>query len=124
MNQMYLFYYSRTNDMADAEKVLEALVASRYLEKADLQTRLRMLAQTQLPVEGLRQGHPVRQRDIKEGETNDDVYTIVDQAYYLKGDYTGALKSINAHMDVAPRGRRHRARALLKLESEYLHQAQ
>jgi len=92
MNQMYLFYYSRTNDMADAEKVLEALVASRYLEKADLQARLRMLAQLNYQAKDYDKAIQYAERDTKEGDTNDDVYTIVDQSYYLKDDYAPGLR--------------------------------
>ena len=104
LNQMYLFYYSRTNDMADAEKVLEAVVASRYLDKADLSARLRTLAQINYQSKDYDKAIQYGERAIKEGETSDDVYTLVDQAYYLKGDFTGAQKSINTHMDVAEKG--------------------
>jgi hypothetical protein len=115
MNQMYLFYYSRTNDMADAEKVLEALVASRYLEKADLQARLRMLAQLNYQAKDYDKAIQYAERDTKEGDTNDDVYTIVDQAYYLKDDYPGARKSIDAHLDFATKNGQPPSENLLKL---------
>jgi len=115
MNQMYLFYYSRTNDMAEAEKVLEALVASRYLEKTDLQARLRMLAQLNYQSKNYDKAIQYAERDAKEGDTNDDVYTIIDQAYYLKDDYPGALKSIDAHMDFAAKNGQAPSENLLKL---------
>jgi len=115
LNQMYLFYYSRTNDMADAEKVLEAVVASRYLDKADLSARLRTLAQINYQSKDYDKAIQYGERAIKEGETSDDVYTLVDQAYYLKGDFTGAQKSINTHMDVAEKGAKAPSEALLKL---------
>jgi hypothetical protein len=99
MNQMYLFYYSRTNDMAEAEKVLEALVASQYLEKADLAPRLRMLAQLNYQSKDYDKAIQYGQQALKEGNAPDDIYTVVDQAYYLKGDYRGALQSLNAHID-------------------------
>jgi tetratricopeptide (TPR) repeat protein len=99
MNQMFLFAYSRTNDMADAEKVLEALVASRYLDKADLPSRLRTLAQLNYQAKDYDKAIQYGERALKEGNANDDVYTLVDQAYYLKGDYRGALQAMNAHMD-------------------------
>ena len=105
LNQMYLFYYSRTNDMADAEKVLESLVGSPYLDKADLPARLRTLAQINYQAKDYDKAIQYGERAIKEGGANDDVYTIVDQAYYLKGDYKGALKAINAHIDVVEEGR-------------------
>jgi tetratricopeptide (TPR) repeat protein len=115
MNQMYLFYYSRTNDMADAEKVLEALVASRYLDKADLPVRLRTLAQLNYQAKDYDKAIQFGERAIKEGNTNDDVYTLVDQAYYLKGDFAGALKSVNVHMDVATKAGQAPSEGLLKL---------
>jgi hypothetical protein len=116
MNQMYLFYYSRTNDMAAAEKVLEALVGSRYLEKGDLQTRLRMLAQLNYQAKDYDKAIQYAQRDTQEGDTNDDVYTIIDQSYYLKEDYAGALKSINAHLDFSAKSGHPPGESLLKLE--------
>jgi tetratricopeptide (TPR) repeat protein len=99
MNQMFLFAYSRANAMADAEKVLEALVASRYLDKADLPSRLRTLAQLNYQAKDYDKAIQYGERALKEGNANDDVYTLVDQAYYLKGDYRGALQAMNAHMD-------------------------
>jgi hypothetical protein len=99
MNQMYLFYYSHTNDMEHAEKVLEALVASPYLDKADLAARLRTLAQLNYQAKDYDKAIQFGERANKEGNTNDDVFVLVDQAYYLKGDYKGALQSMNAHLD-------------------------
>jgi tetratricopeptide (TPR) repeat protein len=115
LNQMYLFYYSRTNDMTDAEKVLEALVASPYLDKADVPVRLRTLAQINYQNKDYDKAIEFGERAIQEGNTNDDVYTLVDQAHYLKGDYAGALKSINAHIDVATKGGQPPSENLLKL---------
>jgi len=115
MNQMYLFYYSRTNNMTDAEKVLESLVASPYLDKADLPARLRTLAQLNYQAKDYDKAIQYGEAAIKEGNANDDVYTLVDQAYYLKGDFAGALKSINAHMDVASKPGQAPSENLMKL---------
>jgi hypothetical protein len=115
MNQMYLFYYSRTNDMTDAEKVLEALVASPYLDKADLPARLRTLAQLNYQTKDYDKAIQYGELAIKEGNAADDVYTLVDQAYYLKGDYPGALKSINAHLDAASKPGQVPSENLMKL---------
>ena len=115
LNQMYLFYYSRTNDTADAEKVLEAMVASPYLDKADLPARLRMLAQLNYQSKDYDKAIQYAERDAKEGDTNDDVYTIADQSYYLKDDYQGALKAMNAHLDFATKNGQPPSENLLKL---------
>jgi len=116
INQMYLYMYSRTNDMADAEKSLESIVDSRYLDKADLPARLRTLAQLNYQAKAYDKAIQYGERGIKEGNANEDVYTIVDQAYYLKGDYKGALQSINAHIDAQSKKGQKPTEDLLKLE--------
>jgi tetratricopeptide (TPR) repeat protein len=115
LNQMYLFYYSRTNDLADAEKVLENVVGSPYMDKADMPARLRTLAQMNYQAKDYDKAIQYGERAIKEGNPNDDVYTIVDQAYYLKGDYANALRAINVHLDVATKAGQPPNEALLKL---------
>jgi tetratricopeptide (TPR) repeat protein len=98
-NQMYLFVYSKQNDLASAEKALESLVDSPYIDKADLPARLRTLAQLNYQAKDYDKAIQYGERGIKEGNPNDDVYTIINQAYYLKGDYKGALQAMNAHLD-------------------------
>lgn len=115
INQMYLYAYSKTNDMADAAKVLEALVDSRYLDKADLGPRLRTLAQLNYEAKNYDKAIQYGARAIKEGNAPDDVYTLVDQAYYLKGDYQGATQSINAHMELSTKNSKPPSEDLLKL---------
>jgi tetratricopeptide (TPR) repeat protein len=115
MDQMYLFYYSRTNNMTDAEKVLESLVASPYIDKADLPARLRTLAQINYQAKDYDKAIQYGELAIKQGNASDDVYTLVDQAYYLKGDYPGALKSINAHIEVVSKPGQPPSENLMKL---------
>jgi tetratricopeptide (TPR) repeat protein len=115
INQMFLYAYSKTNDMADAGNVLEALISSRYLDKADLAPRLRTLAQLKYESKDYDKAIQYGERALKEGNASDDVYTLVDQAYYLKGDYHGAMQSINAHMDVATKNSKPPSEDLLKL---------
>jgi len=98
-NELYLFLYLHTNDYANAEKTLEALVASRYLDKADLPVRIRTLAQINYQLKDYDKAIQFADRAIKEGDANDDVYTIQAQSYYLKGDYKGALQALSEHLD-------------------------
>lgn len=100
-NQLLLFTYSRSNALADAEKVLEALVASRYLDKEELPARLRTLAQLNYQAKDYDKSIQFGERAIKEGNAGDDVYTLVEQAYYLKGDYKAALQAMNVQIDAA-----------------------
>jgi tetratricopeptide (TPR) repeat protein len=99
IDQMYLFAYLHTNDYANAEKMLEAVIGSPYLDKADVPARVRMLAQINYQLKDYDKSIEYGNRAIKDGDANDDVYTIVDQSYYLKGDYKGALQALSTHID-------------------------
>jgi hypothetical protein len=116
MNSMELYVYSKTNDLNAAEKVLESLVDSKYLPKADLASRLRTLAQINYQNKDYDKAIQYGQRSIEGGAPNDDVYTIVDQAYYLKGDYKGALQAIDATTDALTKKNQSPPEDLLKLQ--------
>jgi tetratricopeptide (TPR) repeat protein len=100
-NQLYLFLYLHSNDYANAEKTLEALVGSQYLDKADLAARIRTLAQINYQLKDYDKAIQYADRAIKEGSANEDVYTIQAQSYYLKGDYKAAQKALSEHLDVS-----------------------
>ena len=116
MYSMELYVYSKTNDLNDAEKVLESLVDSKYLPKADLPSRLRTLAQINYQNKDYDKAIQYGQRAIEAGAPNDDVYTIVDQAYYLKGDYKGTLQAVDATTDALTKKNQTPPEDLLKLQ--------
>src|ERR1700683_4346450 len=116
MYSMELYVYSKSNDLNNAEKVLESLVDSKYLPKADLPSRLRTLAQINYQNKDYDKAIQYGQRAIEAGPTNDDVYTIVDQAYYLKGDYKGTLQAVDATTDALTKKNQTPPEDLLKLQ--------
>jgi tetratricopeptide (TPR) repeat protein len=116
MDSMELYVYSKTNDLADAEKVLEQMVDSKYMPKADLPARLRTLAQINYQNKDYDKSIQYGQRAIQEGPTNDDVYTIVAQAYYLKNDWKGTLTAIDATTDGLSKKNQPPSEDLLKLQ--------
>jgi tetratricopeptide (TPR) repeat protein len=97
-NQMLVVAYLHTNDNANAEKALEAVVGSRYLDKPDLPPRERTLTQLNYQLKDYDKAIQFGETAIKDGSANDETVTIVDQSYYLKGDYKGAAQSVNAHL--------------------------
>jgi tetratricopeptide (TPR) repeat protein len=100
-NQLYLFLYLHSNDYANAAKTLEALIGSQYLDKADLPARIRTLAQINYQLKDYDKAIQFAERAIKEGNANEDIYTIQAQSYYLKGDYKGAQQVLNEHLDAS-----------------------
>jgi len=98
---MYLFLYLHNNDYANAEKTLEGLIGSPYLEKADLPARVRTLAQINYQLKDYDKAIQYADRAIKEGNANEDIYTIQAQSYFLKGDYKGAQQVLNEHLEVS-----------------------
>src|ERR1700683_733267 len=116
MYSMELYVYSKSNDLNNAEKVLESLVDSKYLPKADLPSRLRTLAQINYQNKDYDKAIQYGQRAIEAGAPNDDVYTIVDQAYYLKGDYKGTLQAVDATTDALTKKNEKPPEDLLKLQ--------
>jgi tetratricopeptide (TPR) repeat protein len=98
-NQMLVVAYLHTNDNANAEKALEAVVASHYLDKPDLPPRERTLTQLNYQLKDYDKAIQFGETAIKDGSANEETITIVDQSYYLKGDYKGAVQSVNAHVD-------------------------
>jgi tetratricopeptide (TPR) repeat protein len=116
MYSMELYVYSKSNDLNNAEKVLESLVDSKYLPKADLPSRLRTLAQINYQNKDYDKAIQYGQRAIEAGAPNDDVYTIVDQAYYLKGDYKGTLQAVDATTDALTKKNQTPPEDLLKLQ--------
>jgi tetratricopeptide (TPR) repeat protein len=97
-NQMLVVAYLHSNDNANAEKALEAVVGSHYLDKPDLPPRERTLTQLNYQLKDFDKAIQFGETAIKDGSANDEIVTIVDQSYYLKGDYKGAVQSVNAHL--------------------------
>src|SRR5471032_3033091 len=103
-NQLYIFLYLHTNDFANAEKSLEAVIGSQYLDKADLPVRIRTLAQLNYQLKDYDKAIQFSQRALKEGNANEDTYTILGQSYYLKGDYKGSVQVLSEHVDAQIKG--------------------
>jgi hypothetical protein len=100
-NQMFVVAYLKSTDNANAEKSLEAVVASRYLDKQDLPPRERTLTELNYQLKDFDKTIQFGETAIKDGSANEEIFAIVDQSYYLKGDYKGAVQSVNAHLAYA-----------------------
>lgn len=99
MNEMFGFVYVRTGNYAEAAKALEAGLNSGFLDPSEAPQRVKALAQVNYQIKNYDKAIEFGNRAIKDGNADDDMYTLVSQAYYIKGDYKGALKFIDGYVD-------------------------
>jgi TolA-binding protein len=98
MNEMLGYVYVKTSQYPDAAKVLEADLDSGFVTGADAAKRVRQLLQLNYQLKNYDKVVALGDRAIKGGYADDEIYTWVGQAYYLKGDYKGAARFIDAYV--------------------------
>jgi len=99
LNEMYGFTYVRMGQYPEAAKALEAALNDGFMEPADMPQRVKALAQVNYQIKNYDKAIEFGERSIKEGTADDDMFTLVSQAYYIKGDYKGALKFVSNYVD-------------------------
>jgi hypothetical protein len=99
MNELYGFVYVRTQQYAEAAKALEAGLNDGFLEQAEIDSRLKALAQVNYQIKNYDKAVEFGTRVMKAGQADDDMITLISQAYYIKGDYKGTIKFIDEYDD-------------------------
>jgi tetratricopeptide (TPR) repeat protein len=99
INEMLSYAYVKTNNLPEAAKVIEADLDSKYNSTADKQKRLKQLFQINYTLKNYDKVLTLGDRMAKEGIADDDTYTFMGQAYFLKGDYKGAAKFMHAQIE-------------------------
>lgn len=97
MNELFGFVYVRTQQYADAAKALEAGLNDGFLTDADKETRVKALAQVNYQIKNYDKAIEFGNQVIKNGQADDDMVTLVSQAYYIKGDYKGTMAFVNEY---------------------------
>jgi tetratricopeptide (TPR) repeat protein len=95
MNEMYGFVYVRQQQYAEAARALEAGLASGFLEEAEVPNRVKALAQVNYQIKNYDKAIEFGNRAVKGGYADDDMLTLVAQAYYIKGDYKGTINFVD-----------------------------
>ena len=95
INQMLSFAYLKTNNYVEAEKVLEPMLNSEFVPKSELPTRNKQLLTINYQLKNY--DKVIQYGDVaqKGGYADEEIQTLVGQAYYLKGDF----KKSTAMMD-------------------------
>src|ERR1700745_629592 len=83
--------YVRTNNFVEAAKVMEAEIDDGFVQPSEMQGLVRALAQVSYQNKNYDKAIEFGNRAIKGGFADDDMKTLVGQAYYLKGDWKQTL---------------------------------
>lgn len=112
------FCYIRSGNYAAAMAPMEAALNSPKMPADEMPTQVRALTQLAYQQKNYDKAVEMGTRAIKQGYANDDIYTIVAQAMYLKGDNKSAVNFLNNQ--IASQGRNGQApkeQTLLLLQS-------
>lgn len=99
INELFGFVYVHTQQYPEAAKALEAGLTDGFLEESEVPNRLKALAQVNYQIKNYDKAIEFGNRIIKAGQGDDDMVTLVSQAYYIKGDYKGTLAFVNEYND-------------------------
>ncbi len=113
INEMLKVAYVRTGNYADAAKVMEAEIDDGFVPQSELQGLIRGLAQVNYQIKNYDKAIEFGNRAIKGGFADEELRTLVGQAYYLKGDWKGTLHFEEGQVDnVIREGRTPKGEAL------------
>jgi tetratricopeptide (TPR) repeat protein len=118
INEFQGFAYVRTGQMGDAARELEAGLNSGCLAEGERPTRVRALAQINYQLKNYDKSIEYGNRAIRGGYADSDMYTLVGQAIYVKGDYKASRKFFEDFVgDIEKRGQTPKEQTLQLLMS-------
>jgi tetratricopeptide (TPR) repeat protein len=88
-------------DYAEAVRAYEASLKSGFVSQSEMSKRVVNLAQLNYQLKRYDQTLEYGNRAIKGGYANDNLYTLVAQAHFLKGDYRSAQRFSQTQVDAA-----------------------
>jgi hypothetical protein len=91
INEMLKVAYARTQDYTNAAKAMEAEIDDGFVQPAEMAPLVRGLAQVNYQIKNYDKAIEFGNRAIKGGFADDELKTLVGQAYYLKGDWKNTL---------------------------------
>jgi tetratricopeptide (TPR) repeat protein len=99
INEMLSYACARTSDYACAARAIEAQLTDGFSSQAQIQSGVRALVGISTQLKAYDKAIDYGNRAIKEGFADDSTRVLVGQAYYQKGDYKGAVKFEENHID-------------------------
>lgn len=99
INEMLAAACARTSDYACAAKALEALTTDGISSQTQIQNSVKELVGVNTNLKNYDKAIEWGNRAIKDGFADETTRVLVGQAYYQKGDYRGAVKFLDSHID-------------------------
>jgi len=99
IDEMLGYIAVRTKDYPEAARSLEAGLNSSYFNKSETAARINALAQVNYALKNYDKAIEYGTRAVKEGSADDEMYTLVSQAYYLKGDNRNTKRFVDSYVD-------------------------
>jgi hypothetical protein len=99
INELSAYAYGRTNDLPNAEKSMEANMTSQYTPQSELADRAKRLAIINYQLKNYDKAIDFGTKAIKGGENDEQTYTVVSQAYYLKNDFKNTKTFTEQYID-------------------------
>jgi len=92
INDMLGFAYARIQNYAEAAKAWEAELDDGFTPQSEVPTRVRQLAEANYQIKNYDKAIDFGNRAVKGGFADEELKTLVGQAYYLKGDWKNTLR--------------------------------
>src|SRR6266853_52237 len=92
INDMLGFAYSRSQNYVEGARAWEAELDDGFIPQDEVPTRVRQLAEANYQIKNYDKAIEFGNRAIKGGFADEEMKTLVGQAYYLKGDWKNALR--------------------------------
>jgi TolA-binding protein len=117
-SEMLSYAYLKTNNYAEAAKVLEPMLDSEFVPKADVPKRVRQLTQINYQLKNYDKVIALGDRASKGGYADDEMLTWIGQAYYLKGDYKSSAKFVGDYVQgLVKSGKKPKEQTLILVQS-------
>ena len=121
ISELLGFCAIRTNDYSTAAKALETGLNSGFLDKDQVPSRIRALAQVNYQIKNYGKAVEFGRKAVSGGFADADMYILVAQAYYIQNDYKTTQKFVGDWVDdLEKRGQTPRENALQLLLSSCL----
>lgn len=99
VDEMKGYIAGATKNFQEAARALEASLESGFVPSSEVSKRVVSLFKINYQLKNYDKALEFGNRAIKGGYATDDVYTLMAQTYYLKGDYRSTQKFVENYVD-------------------------